>query len=42
MEDMPDDKQAGSVDEFMFKEGVNDQLTKVRKSKYNPTDTHKS
>ncbi|GMH58889.1 hypothetical protein TrVE_jg4133 [Triparma verrucosa] len=29
MEDMPDDKQAGSVDEFMFKEGVNDQLTKL-------------
>ncbi|GMI17473.1 hypothetical protein TrLO_g6014 [Triparma laevis f. longispina] len=29
MEDMPDDKPAGSVDEFMFKEGVNDQLTKL-------------
>ena len=26
MEDMPDDTPAGSVDEFMFKEGVNEQL----------------
>ena len=29
LEDMPEDQAAGSVDEFMFKEGVNDQLTKL-------------
>jgi len=29
MNDMPDDKAAGTVDEFMFKEGVNDQLEKL-------------
>ncbi|GMH58137.1 hypothetical protein TrRE_jg5405, partial [Triparma retinervis] len=29
MTSMDDDKPAGSVDEFMFKEGVNDQLTKL-------------
>jgi len=29
MVNMPDDKPAGSVDEFMFKEGVNDQLLKL-------------
>jgi probable Rubsico expression protein CbbX len=29
MEDMPDDTPAGTVDEFMFKEGVQDQLDKL-------------
>jgi len=29
MNDMPDDTAAGTVDEFMFKEGVQDQLTKL-------------
>jgi len=29
MNDMPDDKAAGTVDEFMFKEGVQDQLDKL-------------
>jgi probable Rubsico expression protein CbbX len=29
MNDMPDDKPAGTVDDFMFKEGVQDQLDKL-------------
>jgi len=29
MEEMPDDQPAGTVDEFMFKEGVQDQLDKL-------------
>mmetsp|Transcript_9192 Transcript_9192/g.14129 ORF Transcript_9192/g.14129 Transcript_9192/m.14129 type:complete len:413 (-) Transcript_9192:1852-3090(-) len=29
MQEMPDDTPAGTVDEFMFKEGVQDQLTKL-------------
>jgi len=29
MNDMPDSQPAGTVDEFMFKEGVNDQLVKL-------------
>jgi len=29
MNDMPDDKAAGTVDDFMFKEGVQDQLDKL-------------
>jgi len=29
MGNMPDDKAAGTVDEFMFKEGVQDQLDKL-------------
>mmetsp|Transcript_5661 Transcript_5661/g.11880 ORF Transcript_5661/g.11880 Transcript_5661/m.11880 type:complete len:410 (-) Transcript_5661:259-1488(-) len=29
MKDMPDDKEAGTVDDFMFKEGVQDQLDKL-------------
>merc|ERR1719384_1766804 len=29
MNDMPDDKEAGTVDDFMFKEGVQDQLDKL-------------
>merc|ERR1719148_558763 len=29
MNDMPDDRPAGTVDEFMFKEGVQDQLDKL-------------
>ncbi|KAL7538356.1 hypothetical protein ACHAXR_008524 [Thalassiosira sp. AJA248-18] len=29
MKDMPDDQAAGTVDEFMFKEGVQDQLDKL-------------
>jgi probable Rubsico expression protein CbbX len=29
LNDMPDDKPAGTVDEFMFKEGVQDQLDKL-------------
>ena len=28
---MPDDTVAGTVDDFMFKEGVNDQLIKLDK-----------
>merc|ERR1711935_217037 len=29
MNDMPDDREAGTVDDFMFKEGVQDQLDKL-------------
>jgi probable Rubsico expression protein CbbX len=31
MQDMPDDRPAGTVDEFMFKEGVQEQLDKLDK-----------